>query len=209
MSSDSAPTRRSHLALGAALLGCSLASTDALGGAPAMRYTTVNSLTATMTAGSSSFTYTLPAASNGFYYSYNTPGGVNHIVGGIAYGGPTSDWIGISLDSGLNTYASGTGSATISLTFSADVTFSDFGLFLFGISSGWEYGGSALTNGQLFVASGSPYVFTVNYAYSGTASNYFASYGLFTLAAAPAVPLPGAAGLAACGLLGLGRRRRR
>jgi len=173
-----------------------------------MKYTTVNALTATLTAGSSTFTYTLPAASNGFYYSYNTPGGVNHVVGGLAYGGPTSDMIAISLDTGSNYYTSGTGSGTISLTFSADVTFSDYGLLVRGVSSGWEYGGSAVTNGQLFVASGSPYVFTINYSYSGAPATEFISYGLFTLAA-PAVPLPGAAGLAACGLLGLSRRRRR
>ena len=191
-----------RLALGAALLGCSLASTEALG--QGMAYTTVNSFTVTMAAGSASVTYTLPGPTTYMNFNYSSP-----TTGGqaAAYRNGSYDVIACALviTSG-STSASFVGTA--SLTFSQDVTFSDLLFNLAGISSGWLYGGSAVNNGDLFVASGSPYVFTINYSYAGTSRTTFLSWVGFQ-AATSAVPLPGAAALAAGGLLGLTRRRRR
>ena len=191
-----------RLALGAALLGCSLASTEALG--QGMVYTTVNSFTVTMTAGSASVTYTLPGPTTGFTFDYLSAGTLGQAAG---YRNGSYDVIGcgLGITSG-STSASFIG--TVSLTFSQDMTFSDFIFRLAGISSGWLYGGSAVNDGDLFVASGSPYVFTINYSYTGTSRPSFLSWVGFQ-AATSAVPLPGAAALAAGGLLGLTRRRRR
>lgn len=191
-----------RLALGAALLGCSLASTEALG--QGMVYTTVNSFTVTMAAGSASVTYTLPGPTTGFAYNYSSAGTLGQAAG---YRNGSYDVIacGLGITPG-STSASFIG--TVSLTFSQDMTFSDFIFRLAGISSGWLYGGSAVNDGDLFVASGSPYVFTINYSYTGTSRPSFASFVGFQ-AATSAVPLPGAAALAAGGLLGLTRRRRR
>lgn len=210
MSSHVSPVRsarapRHRLSAGVALIGCSLASTAALGGGSALNYTTVNSFSGTIAAGGTSFTYTLGGPSTGFFYSAPATGsGV-----GVALGNWSSgfDVIGILLNTNAN-YTSATGSGSISLTFSADVVFTDVGLASDGVSGGWIYNGSAVNDGDVFVASGGPYVFTINYAYSGASISQFISTGGFSLASS-AVPLPGAAGLAACGLLGLGRRRRR
>jgi hypothetical protein len=191
-----------RLALGAALLGCSLASTEALG--QGMVYTTVNSFTVTMTAGSASVTYTLPGPTTGFTFDYSSAGTLGQATGD-RIGSYDVIGCGLGITSG-STSASFIG--TVSLTFSQDMTFSDFVFRVAGISSGWLYGGSAVNDGDLFVASGSPYVFTINYSYTGTSRVSFLSFVGFQ-AATSAVPLPGAAALAAGGLLGLTRRRRR
>lgn len=205
---SSAPSALSsrQLAIGAALVSCSLASTDAFASVGSLQHTTVNSFTGTMTAGSNSFTYTLPVPpSTGFTY-VNNAGGISRAAAGIAYSG--FDTIILALVTGSSYYTSASGSGTVSLTFSVDVTFTDLVFPATGVSCGWKYGGVFVNNGDVFLASGSPYLFTIDYTYSGAAHNNFLSYGGFS-PAAPAIPLPGAAGLAACGLLGLARRRRR
>lgn len=210
MSSHTSPVisvraSRDRLSAGVAVLGCALASTAALGGGSVLNYTTVDSFSATMAAGGTSYTYTLAAPSTGFFSSGPAAGsGVGVALGNWSTG---FDVIGILLNTNSN-YTSATGSGSISLTFSVDVVFADLGLASDGVSSGWIYNGSAVNNGDVFVASGSPYVFTISYAYAGSSISQFTSTGGFA-PASPAVPLPGAAGLAACGLLGLSRRRRR
>lgn len=75
---------------------------------------------------------------------------------------------------------------------------------------GWSAGGSPLSVGQVFAAGS--HSFTWELDAGGTNPTWAASYefGLrFAPASASGVPLPGAAGLATAGLVGLGRRRRR
>jgi len=74
------------------------------------------------------------------------------------------------------------------------------GLFPFSLTSVGSWGGSSSFNTGTYGTSG------------GTLSVNVASVqndGVFTISSASAVPLPGAAALAACGLLAGGRRRRR
>lgn len=74
------------------------------------------------------------------------------------------------------------------------------GLFPFSLTTVGSWGGSSSFNTGTYGTSGGS--LSVNVA-------SVANDGLFTISAVSAVPLPGAAGLAACGLLASGRRRRR
>jgi hypothetical protein len=60
--------------------------------------------------------------------------------------------------------------------------------------------GTASFNPRTYQTSGGELVVNI----ASTAND-----GVFTISAASVIPLPGAAGLAACGLLATGRRRRR
>lgn len=207
----SAPRRR--LAAGVALLGSSLASTAAH--SAALQFTTVNSFTGSLTAGSTTASFTLPGATT--YYQTIPPfaaqsgsglGMVQMVGNSFNY----TDIVRFSLGTNY-LYADGSGSGSFSLTFSSNVTFTDLAMGWNGISSGILYNGSAVNDGDVFLASGTPYNFTFNYVRTGSVSQQSDVIAMFT--AAPGggggggVPLPGAAGLAACGLLGLNRRRRR
>jgi len=75
---------------------------------------------------------------------------------------------------------------------------------------GWSAGGSPLSVGQVFAAGS--HSFTWELDAGGTNPTWGDSYDfglMFAPASASGVPLPGAAGLAAAGLVGFGRRRRR
>ena len=75
---------------------------------------------------------------------------------------------------------------------------------------GWSAGGSPLSVGQVFAAGSHSFTWELDAGGTNPTWGDSYSFGLtFAPASASGVPLPGAAGLAAAGLVGLGRRRRR
>ena len=202
-------SRRANLAAGVALLGCTLAATGRAS-AQNMQITTVTGITFSGTG----------------TYAGASPGFVN--IPNISWTGPMN-YIGnsdapfythTSISNGyLNTYCIGydgggydavmsyvsspwitswalSGSFTVVLSQAANV-----GLIN---GTGWLVNGNALADGDLVGAGTHTFTWGENY------SSSFLYIGLtFTPGGGGAVPLPGAAGLAACGLLAVGRRRRR
>ena len=74
----------------------------------------------------------------------------------------------------------------------------------------WSSGISSLSVGQVFAAGSHSFTWELDAGGTNPTWGDFYSFGLtFAPASASGVPLPGAAGLAAAGLVGLGRRRRR
>lgn len=197
-------TRRANLAAGAALVGCSLAAADRAE-AQNLQYSTITSLTLggsgtyaaspglvalpnTNWTGSSTFldgteTYTSTAISGGWVTTY--------------FGAYNSgyDFVGAYISSSWLTDWTMSGSFGVILSQTVTVELFNGG--------SWLINGVSLADGQTIAAG----TYTFSWSYSGTAS--FMVNGLGFHAPAGGVPLPGAAGLAACGLLGITRRRRR
>ena len=161
----------SHLKAAAALISCSLASAEAAAqlGMPPLQFTTVNSFTITMTAGSAAFTYTKSGPNTGFFYNGHTSSGMSAATHAAAGNTSGYDLFAAFIDP-IPSLTIATGTGTASLTFSSDVVFTDVGFMMNGISSGWRYGGAAVNDGDVFRASASPYVFDINYYYFGPVS---------------------------------------
>lgn len=199
-----------NYSIGTVLLLCSPTMGD-IGVSP-MNHTMVNSFNGMITTGGSSYSYVLPSESNYFWVSGSSPAGPGS---GWAFAhsyGPSTDgdFIGISLYTHPFSHATVNGGGSMSLTFSSDVYFTDFGMYNTGQSSGWFYNGLPLSNGTLFLASLSPYNFTFNYSYSGEPRTSFLVGAAFHVEAPVSIiPLPSAAVLALGGLVGLVQSRRR
>jgi hypothetical protein len=166
----------------------------------------VNSFTGTITAGSTSFTYTLSGPTNALWVSgspVQSGTGQGYAAGFNWFG--AFDLLYIKLATTPTNYSTASGSGSWGLTFTSDVVFanSSFG----GTTVNWLANGQTVNDGDIFVAGA--YNFTFTYNYSGPATDSFTAGFLFIQAPTSGVPLPGAAGLAACGLLAVGRRRRR
>ena len=202
MSCRPLPLARRSLAIGAALAGCSLAATDAQ--AVNMNFTTLDSASGFMSLGSVSVPFSVSSATS-YWSDYRA------VTNGYFNGGATGvygmDVISVQLN--LNSaYTSGVGLGSFTLTFASAVTFTDYGVLYGGFNStAWTVGGSAVSDGQQFAAG--TYTFDYSFLYSGASTQIYMIGALFNKAPAGGVPLPGAAGLAACGLVGLSRRRRR
>lgn len=193
------------LSAGAALVTCSLASASIT----PLNFSTVDSATGILNLGSTTgtFSYTGPANSMQVYLSVGAGSGA-----GAAAASGYNVIPGIHMDlfvAGLNTtstsYTAGVFSVTFVLTLNQAAYFSDMSAYTSSVAN-WQMDSVAVTNGQLIGIG--QHVFTGTLIYSGAPTQTIGSmFGLYNPAAA--VPLPGAAGLAAVGLAGLSRRRRR
>ena len=201
----------SQLTAGAALCTTSLA---AAGGPSPLTYSTVNSWSVNVTlnsdtvSGSSntpsglvnSFTSfptgsPFTGAAQAYYFS-TVPGSKTDLFG----------WRGLSNGPAITTSSA---VLTFSVTVTRASTFFDLSAFepMAPVTS-WTANSNALSNGDVLAAG--TYTFSGSGTWSGNSQSM--GYGFF-LGFIPGggggVPLPGAAGLAACGLVGLSRRRRR
>jgi hypothetical protein len=189
------------LATGAALVTCSLASA---GGPSPLLFSTLDAASGFASLGSTTgtFSYTGPSTTmdvplaigagsgSGAAETYNSSG--------------LFDRFQISINTTSN-YTSGVAGMSFTVTFGNSVQFADLGLFT-GFVSDWTLNGSGLAFGDTISAG--THTFVGSFLYSGTGNTYTVGFVLVQ-APASAVPLPGAAGLAAIGLVGMSRRRRR
>ena len=100
-------------------------------------------------------------------------------------------------------YSSVSCSVSFTVTISQSATFLDFAV---PGQPAWTANGGSISFGQTLAAG--QYVFAGPASDSASLSGYAVSFAL-SFSIAPAIPLPGATGLAACALMGLTRRRRR
>jgi hypothetical protein len=202
-------SRRANLAAGVALLGCTLAAAGRAS-AQNMQITTVTGITfsgtgtyagaapGSVTVPSINWTGSLVAINNTDtpFYTQTSISNGNLITYAVAYDDGGYDTVMSYVSSPWITSWALSGSFTVVLSQAANV-----GLIN---GTGWLVNGNALADGDL-VGAGT-HTFTWGESYSSA----FLYIGLtFTPGGGGAVPLPGAAGLAACGLLAVGRRRRR
>jgi hypothetical protein len=204
---------RSVLAAGAVLCAVSLQSAAEAGGPPPMSFTSVGSASASFTGNSSATTASYNFTSGPTNYLNVSSNPANQYAASVqmfGYGGKGGDVIGAKLfvgdAQGLidDTVTGGTMSWTV--TFSSSVGF-------YGgvneLTGSWTLNSAAVSIGDIFAAG----TYTFQWTLSGTqAVSYNQGYNVylvFVQVGPGAVPLPGAAGLAAIGLVGLARRRRR
>ena len=193
------------LAVGSALCATSLASA---GGFNPLTYSTLDAAFGNVALGPGTGSFNFAGPSSNF---------VNQALTGL----PGPGWSG-SLSA--FTYYSGGGSALemFSASISAPVSYSSLSCsvsFTVTISQSATFSGFSTPGQPSWTANGSPvsdgHVLTAGqYTFAGPASDsaLLSGYGVgfqLTFSLAPAIPLPGAASLAACGLLAPGRRRRR
>lgn len=199
------PTRSVRaLSAGAALVTCSLASAQAL------ISSTIDSASGFLSLGSTTgtFSYTGPAAAMSVALSIGAGSGSGSAV---AYGFPAG-LPGFDVDvftAAINTsssYTSGVSSVSFTVTLSRAVYFLDLGV-LTSFPGSWTLNSVPLTDGDIISAGQHTIVGSMIYG-GPSISAYTFGFGLATPASS-GVPLPGAAGLAAVGLAGLSRRRRR
>jgi MYXO-CTERM domain-containing protein len=192
----------SHFAAGAAIMSCSIASASPT---PNLMFSTVNSASGSMTLGSTtgSFSYTGPTTYMVASFTMPPSSGTGscsafHASGYDAFIGE------------MGTVAlSGSGSASLTLVINAasPVEFRGNGIFTAMLASNWTANGNAVVVGDVLAAG--TYTFVGNGTYSGVPDDLITMGFTLVGASSPGVPLPGAAGLAAVGLAGLTRRRRR
>ena len=198
------------LSAGAALAAASLASA---GGPAPLVLSTVNAATAIINLGSTTGTLSLTGPSSFTIAPIPiSAGSGNGMFAAVNYG--TSLTPGYTLDyfaSGItttNSYTAGVWTMTLDLTVNRSVIFSDLSFLGSAISlASWTVDSVAVADGDVIAAGN--HIFTGTFIYAGPSTAGIGSgFGLLSPAAG-GVPLPGAAGLAAIGLAGMARRRRR
>ena len=206
----------SQLTAGAALCTTSLAAAGGGGPSP-LAYSTVNSWSVNVTLNSDTASGSSNTPSGVVNSSTFFPSGSPFIgaTQAIYYGNVPGfmvdafGWTGQSTGTAITTSSA---VLTFSVTFTRAATFFDLSAFVPPTAmppvTSWTANSNALSNGDVLAAG--TYTFSGSGTWSGNSPSL--GYGFF-LGFSPGggggVPLPGAAGLAACGLVGLSRRRRR
>jgi len=201
---------RSALTVGAALLAVGLPSVAHAGGFPSMLHTTVDAMSANF---SGQFESTTSYAFNGPSTAYLQGDNYTHAyAASVSVGAFHSNPFDVlacnfNVGNGAGLASSSLSTATLSwtVTFAAGMRVGEITSELLGT---WTVNSAALSVGDLFAAGSYTFVWTL----AGPESvDWDTTYGLAIAfeRSGGAVPLPGAAGLAAVGLVGLARRRRR
>ena len=195
------------LATGAALVTCSLASA---GGSPPLLFSTLDAASGFASLGSTtgSFSYAGPSTTMNVPLVIGGGSGFGAAeLYGVAGGLPGYDidmfTMGIATTS---IYTSGVAYVSFTVTLGNSAVFNDLSIFS-GYASTWTLNSVGLADGDTISAG--THTFVGTFFYSGTGITSYAVGFVLGQATASAVPLPGAAGLAAIGLAGMSRRRRR
>jgi hypothetical protein len=205
---------RSTLAAGAVLCAVSLQSAAEAGGPPPMSYTSVGSASASFTGDSPATTvsYSFTGGPTNALSVTSTP--ANQYSASVRLNGFRTlgivDLIGaeLSVGDGLSligpTVTGGTMSWTVTFSSSVGVYGSTDELI-----GSWTLNSAVVSIGDIFAAGTYTFQWTLSGTQAVAYSQDYQVYLAFMSAGPGAVPLPGAAGLAAVGLVGLARRRRR
>jgi hypothetical protein len=195
------------LATGAALVTCSLASA---GGPSPLLFSTLDAASGFASLGSTTgtFSYTGPSTSMDVPLAIGAGSGYGAAEAyGVAGGLPGFDIdMFIVRIATTATYTSGVASLQFTVTLGNSAVFNDLSFFT-GYASTWTLNSVGLVDGDTINAG--THTFVGSFLYSGTGITSYAVGFILAQASASAVPLPGAAGLAAIGLAGMSRRRRR
>lgn len=200
---------RRLLATGAALVACALASTEAKAQTQ-MYFSSISNFQMNVSIGSATFApYSVSGPTTYFFnYSYVDIGGVYYTTRAFAEGylnGSTQeDGFTLMLRSDVNANFISTGSFDI--TFTGTVAWTDL---YSDAPSNWTVDGVLLSDGDVLGAGTYTLAWSLNTLGNPVPSGYAAGVAGWFTQVGGVVPLPGAAGLAACGLVGLHRRRRR
>ena len=209
-------SRRSTIAVGPALLSTALASTALGGGSPPMSQTLVDGVFCYFKghpyfAAEFDTTMSQSGLSQNYFQASNF---TNSYVGSVtarAYGAGSEDLLRAVYRTGNASgllpppsLTHGTISWTVTFAIAVEVTSMSGEL-----PGTWLSGSSPIALGQVFAAGQHTFGWSLDPsgAWPNSGTNYAMQLGV--TAAASAIPLPGAAGLAAAGLMGLARRRRR
>jgi hypothetical protein len=195
------------LATGAALVTCSLASA---GGPSPLLFSTLDAASGFASLGSTTgtFSYTGPSTTMDVPLAIGAGSGYGAAEAyGVAGGLPGFDIdMFIVRIATTATYTSGVASLQFTVTLGNSAVFNDLSFFT-GYASTWTLNSVGLVDGDTINAG--THTFVGSFLYSGTGITSYAVGFILAQASASAVPLPGAAGLAAIGLAGMSRRRRR
>lgn len=210
-------SRRSTIAVGPALLSTALSSTALAGTLPSLNHTLMNGMFCSFTghpyfAAEFDTTTTQSGLSAGYFGHSNFVNLSTAFVQARAYSSGSEDLFRVVYRTGNGggllpppSLTNGTISWTVTFATAVEVTSMSGEL-----PGSWMWGSTPIALGQIFTAG--QHTFGWSLSPGGAWPNFGTDYAMqlgVTAAASPAIPLPGAAGLAAAGLVGLTRRRRR
>jgi hypothetical protein len=210
-------SRRSTIAVGPALLSTALSSTALAGSLPPLNQTLMNGVFCYFKghhyfAAEFDTTMSQSGLSQNYYSGSNFVNVNTGSVSARAYSAGSEDLLRVVYRTGNAdgllpppSLTHGTISWTVTFATAVEVTSMSGEL-----PGTWLWGSSPIALGQVFAAG--QHTFGWSLDPSGAWPNFGTNYAMqlgVTAAASPGVPLPGAAALAAVGLMGIGRRRRR